>query len=89
MAVQWQAPYSSFGTWNAIGMLTLAPATGTPSRLIGFILNSLDSFRAAEPNSWSGGFSELTEQSLSVPLALTVQVIVAWPLTLIRLARSG
>ena len=65
------------------------PSTGFPSRSAGFIFQRAEALMVASPKPKPGGSSEATLQSRSLPLVVTVQVMLARPSFSIRWARSG
>jgi hypothetical protein len=61
-------------------MITLPPAIGAPSRVIGFIWKYLASASAASPKPISIGVSETIWQLSTRPVVRTSHSIVTWPL---------
>src|SRR6516225_707591 len=65
------------------------PSTGWPSTVFGFIRKKREIFSAASAKPKFGGSSSEAEQLVSVPLEVTVQVIVTTPPLPSSMARCG
>lgn len=62
-----------------MGMLTVPPATGLPSRVMGRSLNLWLIFSAAAPKPASAGVSEVMRHPAKVPASFTRQAMMARP----------